>query len=166
MKALNTLLSPTVPFRLWSDRMSDNRRSPKAKPGRGQELKRTYNTSFGAVGENQVSDTDNSGKEDEGNLPWETMEKVSIECRTLTHKTLYQRGQEQGQGSRQDGTQRAVDRPQPQGKGQPRLGPLTDIPLPGSVGKRYLDDQGQEGDEGEVLHITGAGGQGGTTPWR
>ena len=91
MKALNNLFLPTAPFRLGSDRMLDDRSSPKAKSGRGQELKRTYNTSFGAAGENQVSDTDDSGKEDKGNSPGETLEKVSTGCKTLTHKTLYYR---------------------------------------------------------------------------
>ena len=61
-------------------RMLEDRRSAKAKPGRDQELKRTYDMSFSAAGENQVSDTDGSGKEDESNSPGETFEKVSTGC--------------------------------------------------------------------------------------
>ena len=77
VKALNTLLSPTTPFRLWSERMSDNRSSSEAEPSQGQELKRTYDASFAAAEEGQAGDTDDSGKVDEDSLEG-TGEKVSI----------------------------------------------------------------------------------------
>ena len=78
MKALHTLISPTAPFRLWSERMSYNRRLSKAELGQGQELKRTYNTTFGAAEEGQVGDTNYSGKEYKDSSPKGTVEKVSI----------------------------------------------------------------------------------------
>ena len=56
----------------------DDRSSSKAEPGQGQELKRTYNTSFCAAEEGPAGDTNDSGKEDEDSSPEGTVEKVSI----------------------------------------------------------------------------------------
>ena len=78
VKALNTLLSPTTPFRLWSERMLDDRSASEVEPGQGQELKRTYDASFGAAAEGKACDTDDSGKVGEDSLPEGTVEKGSI----------------------------------------------------------------------------------------
>ena len=77
MKALNTLISSSTPFRLWSERLPDGRTLTRAEPGQGQELKRTYDKSFG--------DTNNSSKEAEDSSPEERVKKVSAKRGTLTH---------------------------------------------------------------------------------
>ena len=79
-KVLNNRLSPTAPIRLRLEGMSDDRSLFKAEPGQGQELKRTYNTSFGAAKEGHISGTNNSGKEEKDSSPEGTVEKVSISC--------------------------------------------------------------------------------------
>ena len=66
--------------------MSDDRGPFKMDPSQGQERKRTHDGSSDVTRIDQAGDTDDPDKENRDGSLEGTVEKVSTECTTQTHK--------------------------------------------------------------------------------
>ena len=64
--------------------MSDEGNASEAAADRGQQLKRTHNTSFGTAREDHANDADDSSREGKNSSPEGWTLKVSIGYETLT----------------------------------------------------------------------------------